>query len=129
MNESPERRTREPEPSLADIVDGAVRRIATAISIAGLAVALAIYARPGPPRYQAFATERGIVRVDTREGMVIACEAAAAGCYVVRRRGQDFIPNPNRNRPAAPAPQQGALPDPNAKALRSPSAASPPTKQ
>ncbi len=102
-----ERRPSAPEPSLAETVDGAVRRIATSIAIAGIAVALAIYARPGPPRFEAFATEQGIVRVDTRKGTVIGCEGGR--CMVLLRSGQDLAPNPNvdeegRANPPLPAP-------------------------
>src|SRR5688500_20381544 len=68
VNDPTDRRRSEPEPSFAEMVDNAVRRVATSIAIAGIAIALAIYARPGPSRFEAFATEGGIVRVDTRSG-------------------------------------------------------------
>ena len=112
MNDPTDRRRSEPEPSFAEMVDNAVRRVATSIAIAGIAIALAIYARPGPNRYEAFGTEGGIVRVDTRSGTVIGCEGGQ--CVTLVRRGQRLGPNPNiigdedddEPRPALPAPQQ-----------------------
>ena len=92
MDEIAEKDGREPEPSLGDVVEGAVRKIVSAVVIAGAAIALAIYARPAPPRYQAFATDNGIVRVDMRTGTVIACETGR--CMTLLRRGQRLAPNP-----------------------------------
>jgi hypothetical protein len=118
---------RDPPPSLGEIVDTASRKLVTAFVIAGAFVALAIYSRPGPPRYQAFATEDKIVRVDTRRGTVIACQATR--CYTVVRRGQRLEKGPA---PAAmPSPQpQRALPAPSAQRAPSPPAPpSPPTGQ
>jgi hypothetical protein len=110
VEDSRERRPIEPEPTLAEMVDNAVRRISTSIAIAGIAIALSIYARPGPSRYEAFATERGIVRIDTRKGTVIGCEGGQ--CVTLVRRGQRLGPNPNivdddeppRALPAPPPP-------------------------
>jgi len=113
VNDPTDRRRSEPEPSFAEMVDNAVRRVATSVAIAGIAIALAIYARPGPNRFEAFATEGGIVRVDTRSGTVIGCEGGQ--CVTLVRRGQRLGPNPNiigdeddddEPRPALPAPQQ-----------------------
>ncbi len=128
MNDATDRRRSEPEPSLAEMVDSAVRRVATSIAIAGIAIALSIYARPGPPRYQAFATEDGIVRIDARSGTVIGCEGGR--CVTLVRRGQRLGPNPNiigdddEPRPALPAPQQ---PSEKAAPAATPPAAAPPT--
>ncbi len=102
-----ERRPSEPEPSFSETVDSAVRRIATSVAIAGIAIALSIYARPGPPRYQAFVTDEGIVRVDMRSGTVIGCESGR--CMTLLKRGQTLAPNPNidgegRLNPPLPAP-------------------------
>ena len=128
MNDPTDRRRSEAEPSFAEMVDSAVRRVATSIAIAGIAIALAIYARPGPNRYEAFGTEGGIVRVDTRSGTVIGCEGGQ--CVTLVRRGQRLGPNPNiigdeddddEPRPALPAPQQ-----PSEKAAPTAPAAAPP---
>lgn len=126
MDSPRDRRDREPEPTLADMVDGAVRRIATALAIAGAAIALAIYARPGPPRFQAFATPSGIVRIDTRSGTVIGCEAGR--CMTLLRRGQPLASNPNRNPKALRAPAETASPQSGQKALPSPATAPAPAE-
>ena len=108
-----ERDSRPGEPSIGDIVDGAVRRIMTGIVIAAGAIALAIYARPSPPRYEAIATETGVVRLDTRSGTMIACEAGR--CTTILRRGQrlERRPRPPVLPSPAPAPAQKALPSPS----------------
>ena len=105
--------SREPdrEPTLNEIVDLAMRRMAAALLIAGGLIAIAIYARPGPPRYDAFATPTGIVRIDTKSGKMIACDGGR--CMTVLERHQRLAPNPNLLRksepkpaPALPAPKQ-----------------------
>jgi hypothetical protein len=103
-----ERETNERQPPLGDIIENAVRRLSTAIAIAGALIALAIYARPSPPHYEAFSTGLGIVRIDTKSGTVIGCEAGR--CSILLRRGQRLEP---RERPkelpapaAAPTPAQ-----------------------
>ena len=115
MDDSAERDGRRPEPPFSEVVDSAVRRIVTGMVIAGAAIALALYSRPGPPRYQAFAAEGAIVRVDMRRGTVIACEGRR--CYTVVRRGQrlERDPLPKAALPAPPAaPAAKALPAPKA---------------
>ena len=115
------------EPPLSELVDGAVRRIVTGITIAGVAIALAVYARPGPPRYEAIETESGIIRVDTRSGTILHC--VANGCYTVVRRGQSLLDQDERQKARskaygdAPAPAQRALPAPQPqRALPAPAA-------
>ncbi|HLL30131.1 MAG TPA: hypothetical protein VK403_03950 [Allosphingosinicella sp.] len=79
-----------PEPRgamLGEAIDAAVRKITTGIVIAGAIVGLAVYARPGPPRFDAFAIGDKIVRIDTRKGTILACEGQQT-CQVVLRRGQ-----------------------------------------
>jgi hypothetical protein len=102
MNESP-------EPSRADLIradmiDAVVRKLVTVMVIAAALIALAIYARPAPPRYQVAVGDGKIVRIDTRSGTVIACEDER--CATVLRHGQHLehslghaVP------PPAPAPQ------------------------
>jgi len=82
--------------SLAETLDGVARRLSMALVIGGAAIALAIYSRPGPPHYQAFETETGIVRVDTRSGTVLHC--VANGCYTVVRRGQSLLDREERQK-------------------------------
>jgi hypothetical protein len=118
-----DRTDREPDGGLVEVVDGAVRRLATAIAIAGALIGLGIYARPGPPRFEAFATPTGFIRIDTRSGTVIGCETGR--CMTLLRRHQDLAPNPNRRpdsapttranetpRKALPAPATAPAPDP-----------------
>lgn len=102
----------EAEASLGDVAERGIRRIVTAIVIAGSIVGLAIYSRPGPPRYQAFAAEGQIVRIDSRSGTVLAC--GQGQCWTVVRRGQRLKRNPSP-----------ALPKPAAQAPRAPAVAAP----
>lgn len=96
----------EPEPtlSLADLADGLARKIVTAIVIAGALIALAIYFRPSPPRYQAAVGDGKIVRIDSKTGTVLACEGPR--CYRVLRRGQE----PDEPPAQSALPKQGAPP-------------------
>ena len=82
----------------AEIAERVGRSIATGFVIGTFFIALAIYERPGPPRFQAFAAGTEIVRLDTREGNLIACEGGQ--CINVRHPGQDL---------AKALPQPGAL--------------------
>ena len=120
---SGQRKDRDEESPLLEVIDGAVRRIATSVAIAGVAIAIAVYARPGPPRFEAFATPTGFIRIDTRSGTVIGCETGR--CMTLLRRHQDLAPNPNRrpgsapmtranetSQKALPAPANAPAPDP-----------------
>ena len=118
MDDRDWRDRREADSSLSDVVDLAARRALMAIIIAGGVIALAIYSRPDPPRYEAIVTDTGIVRVDTRTGTVLNCEAG--GCYTVVRKGQRLVsrpeakalPQPSRApAPALPAPQAQPAPE------------------
>lgn len=108
----------EAEDSLGDVADRGIRRIVTGIIIAGSIVGLAIYSRPGPPRFQAFAAEGQIVRIDTRSGTVLACEDNQ--CWTVVRRGQR-LKRPTQAalpKPAAELPRATAAPAPEADPAR-----------
>ena len=72
---------------LGEAIDGAVGKITTGIVIAGAIVGLAVYARPGPPRFDAFAFGDSIVRVDGKTGTIIACEGRQT-CQLILRKGQ-----------------------------------------
>lgn len=91
-------------PSLAELADSVMRKIVTAIVIAGGLIALAIYMRPSPPRYQAAVGDGQIVRVDGRSGTVIACEGQR--CWRVLRPGQDLEDAPAAKALPAPAARQ-----------------------
>jgi hypothetical protein len=101
MNDSAEGSDRE---SLGDMVDLATRRIMMAIIVAGAAIGLALYSRPGPPRYQIVATGNGIVRIDTRNGTVIACEAGR--CMLVVQHGQHLDKYAPAKAPPVTPPRQ-----------------------
>ena len=101
------------EPEQADgleaIVDAAVRKIATAIVIAGGVIGLAIYAHGGDaPRYQVTAADGRILRVNTSSGTVIACENGH--CAIVLRHGQRLERHLPTLPPAPPQQQLKAQP-------------------
>jgi hypothetical protein len=97
---------------LGEAIDGAVGKITTGIVIAGAIVGFAVYARPGPPRFDAFAFGDRIVRVDGKTGTIIACEGQQT-CQIILRKGQrltrikrtDALPSPA---PASPTPLPAA---------------------
>jgi hypothetical protein len=107
----------EPELSPPEAINLATRRMATALIVAGLAIALGIWARPSPPRYQAFATPDGIVRVNTGSGTVILCRAGGK-CGIVLRKGQhleggkSFTFDFSDKTPAVAPPTAAAAPAP-----------------
>ncbi len=116
LNQPDARESRPSETSLADLAESALRKIVTAIVLSGGIVALAIYARPAPPRYQAIVEDGKIVRIDTRTGTVIACEENR--CMQIVRRGQHLerrltrasAPKQEVPRQALPAPPPEAAP-------------------
>lgn len=102
----------EPEPSLSEVIETGIRRATTAVVIASGIIGLAIYARPAPPRFDAFAVGSQIVRVDTRTGSIIRCEDGRT-CELILRRGQKLT-RPSRSA-ALPKPA-AAIPPPAAQA-------------
>lgn len=103
------RESEEPPSALAEAIEGAVRRISTAIAIAGALIALGIYSHPGPPKYQAFATERGVVRVNTRNGSLVECIDGRCGILQRESRGLDHD-SPAKGAPALSQPAAGTTP-------------------
>ena len=99
---------------LGEAIDSAVGKITTGIVIAGMIVGLAVYSRPGPPRFEAFAIGEKIVRVDTRRGTIISCEGRQT-CQLVLQKGQSLqrVPRTKIDYEAAPAT---SLPAPSAPA-------------
>ncbi len=89
----------------------------TAVVIAGAIVGLAIYARPGPPRYEALVEGDRIIRIDTRKGTILSCEGQQT-CQLIVRSGQRLTRVKRTDAPAQPK----ALPKP---AVPSPPAAAP----
>jgi hypothetical protein len=108
----------EPELSPIELAESALRKLVTVIVIAAGLIALAIYARPAPPRFQAFAVGGEIVRIDTRKGTIIACDGAR--CAIIVRQGQHLdhvlghplLPALAAAPAPAPAPAPAALPAP-----------------
>jgi len=107
----------EPTPRslmLGEAIDAAVGKITTGIVIAGAIVGLAVYARPGPPRFDAFAFGNQIVRVDGKTGTIIACEGQQT-CQLILRKGQrltkikrtDALPAAAAAKPLPAAPAAG----------------------
>lgn len=100
---------------LGEAIDGAVRKIVTGIVIAGSIIGLAVYSRPGPPRFEAFAIGEKIVRIDTRKGTILSCEGQQT-CQLVVQKGQrlqliprtkiDYKAAPAKALPAPPAPEK-----------------------
>jgi hypothetical protein len=90
------------------------KRVTTGLIVAAGIVGLAIYARPAPPRFDAFAVGSQIVRVDMRTGTIIACEGRQS-CQLVLKRGQhlqrihrsDAVPGPAAITPLPAAPAAG----------------------
>lgn len=111
---------------LSDFVEMLGRRLSGAILGAGAMIAIGLYAGGGggteveAQKYQAFAIDGEVFRLNTDSGTLIACSATAP-CRIVLQRGQDLAEDQNNSlfkSPAgaqlpapAPAPQQ-ALPAP-----------------
>ncbi|HEX2762250.1 MAG TPA: hypothetical protein VHM92_00190 [Allosphingosinicella sp.] len=97
------------EGALADTLERVSGKLVTGMVIGSAIVGLAIYSRPGPPRYQLVAAPGGeILRMDSRKGSIISC-APDNKCYVVLKSGQRLTSG--RERKALPAPA-AALPAP-----------------
>ena len=112
-------------------IDQLSRRLSGALVIAGGLIALGIYSASGggAPKYQAFAADGEVFRVNTESGTIIACNAAR--CMRILERGQELAedqgntlfkvpappvqpvaqlpaPSPQQPGPAAPGPSQPA---------------------
>jgi hypothetical protein len=103
------------EPELpGDLIERLGRRLTTSLVFAAAIVGLAVYARPAPPRFQAFAAGTQIVRVDTRTGTIIGCEGRQT-CVLILKRGQhlarkpkpEALPKPAATTPLPAAPAAG----------------------
>jgi len=98
---------------LADAIDTSVRRIVTAIVIAGGLVGIGAYFSGGDvegPNYQLSTTSDGrIVRLNTDSGSIVVCQDGQ--CWVMQRGSRDLddepptaLPKQEEARPALPAP-------------------------
>jgi hypothetical protein len=123
-------RTLSAEPTVGELIDASVRKIVTAIVIAGGLIALGAYTsgREGP-RYQVAADNGRVYRINTDSGTVIACENEH--CAIVLEHGrtlEDHLPP----HPAAAAPQlppPAAQPAPAPAATPAASPANPPSRR
>ena len=107
-----------PEPDLppspmSEVIEAGIRSVTTGLVIAGAIVGLAIYARPGPPRFEAVVDGDRIVRVDSRKGTIISCEGEQT-CKLILKSGQRLIKVKRTDAPTPP------------RALPAPAAATPP---
>lgn len=117
------------EPTLGESIDAAVRKVVTAVVIAGGVIALGLYAsRGGDPSvdYQIATTPDGtLYRVDSERGRIIACRNDH--CWRLVSDRDDIDDDPPAQNSAAPAvaaqpqapppavtaqPQQAQLPAP-----------------
>jgi hypothetical protein len=103
--------------TLDEIVDRAGRRIASGLVAAGALIGLAIYWQPAPPRYQMAASGSRILRIDTRKGTIIGCEAGQ--CATLLHRGQHLSSHLDLD----VAPKPAAVPAPAAAPAQAPPAA------
>ena len=110
MNDRDIPSARELEPTIVELVEGAVRKLVTAIVIAGGLIAIGLYSQAGPARYQIVAADGRVYRLNTQSGWVVGCEGAR--CAILLRHGQDFEDSLG----APPAPKQLAPPAQNAPA-------------
>jgi hypothetical protein len=97
----------EPPLSMGEAIDAGIRRTTTAVIIAAGIVGLAIYARPGPPRFEAVVDGDRIVRIDTRKGTIISCQGQQT-CQLILKSGQRLTRVKRSDAPAQPQ----ALPKP-----------------
>lgn len=104
--------------TLTEVIEAGIRSVTTALVIAGAIVGLAVYARPGPPRFEAVVDGERIIRVDTRKGTIISCEGQQT-CQLILRSGQRLAKVKRTDTPPQPQP---ALPRP---AAATPPAAAP----
>jgi hypothetical protein len=102
------------EGTIADALERVSGKIVTGMVIGSAILGLAIYSRPGPPRYQLVAAPTGeILCMDSRKGSIISC-APDNKCYLVLKSGRHLTPGSERKLLQAPTPAQPALTQPAA---------------
>lgn len=99
----------ETRSSMTDVVEAGIRSVTSGLVIAGAIVGLAIWARPGPPRFEAVVQGDRIIRVDTRKGTIISCEGQQT-CQLILKSGQRLTKVKRTDAPDQPK----ALPKPTA---------------
>ena len=100
------------EPSRSEVFRQGTATLALAIVAAAAIVGFSLPDAPRPPKYQAFVVDGKIVRLDTREGHLVACDFNR--CVRVLGNGKKLAPNSAPG--LAPAPAAPALAAPRAPA-------------
>lgn len=115
-----ERGERKAEATVGELITDSVRKLVTAIVLAGGLIGIGAYLggdEVEAPRFQVTTTPDGrIIRLNTDSGRVIVCEGNR--CGIVVERGQDLDDNPpprvgapnGEARPALPAPSATPAP-------------------
>jgi hypothetical protein len=96
-------------PTLAEIVELGLRRATVALVIGAGIIGAAIYARPGPPTYEAFEVNGEVVRLNRRNGSLVVCDKVH--CQIIYRAGSRIGPRPQAKalpKPAVPTPPAAA---------------------
>jgi hypothetical protein len=100
---------RGPEPSQAELVEMVLRKVVTAIVIAGGLIAFGLYSQDvEAPDYQVAASADGrVYRVNTESGSIVACENNV--CALIQSGSEDLADKlPVRAQPALPSPTPAA---------------------
>ncbi len=125
VREEPAARIEKPTESassLGEAADRISKRISSAIVIAGALIGLAVYTKPVPNHFQAFAAGGELFRVNAKSGTVIACNRVR--CMTVVQRGQRLVSYRQGKLFQPPAPAQTPRLSPPASSAP-PAAASP----
>ncbi|HTU11959.1 MAG TPA: hypothetical protein VMG08_13800 [Allosphingosinicella sp.] len=107
------------EPTLGEVIDGAVRKVVTSVVIAGGLIALGIYGAGSGGgggsdlEYQIVTSADGqmVHRINTDSGSIVSCRVADNRCWLMQRASRDLDDEPPKQNAAAPvqaAPQQQA---------------------
>lgn len=117
---SERRETPSEDQTVGALISESVRKIVTAIVVAGGLIGLGAYASGGTrveaPDYQITTTSDGrIVRLNTDSGSIVVCQSNR--CWVMQRGSEDLDDEPPADlpkqeaRPALPAPAQAPTTD------------------
>jgi len=134
------RRAREPreprEPTVGELIDQSVRRVVTAMVIAGGLIGFGVYAGGGgdveAPDYQiASGADGRVYRLNTDSGSIVVCENNQ--CWLMQRGSQDLDDEPPQAPPRqavpAPAQPQAQLPAPSPAPAQTPAPAAEPAQK
>ena len=92
------------------VLDMFGKRLMIGLALAGALPAIALYAQPQPKHFEAFVANGEVIRVNTRTGTIVACNAER--CMQVLERGQKLKEFPEGRLFAPEAPAAPALPSP-----------------